>query len=163
MSNKTRKNYKGGDPPERWMSYNPQPVAGRLGSYITDRANILEAIEENEDASECIKLFSGLSYNLLVGVFNYWKILRQQKISGNLKTYIDNPYLMNILEYVDLSNFPENFETFCCYKFLLKGGEKGTCIDPGKTFEVDVFPPEATINFYRTGNRLSKERQTSTT
>lgn len=149
MLNKTRKNYKGGDPLERWMSYNPQPVAGRLGSYMTDRANILEAIEENEDASECIKLFSGLSYNLLVSIFNYWKILKQKKKEGRLNRYIDNKYLMNILEYVDLSNFPENFETFCCYKFLLKGGEKGTCIDPGKTFEVDVFPPEATINFYK--------------
>ena len=163
MSNKTRKIYKGGDPPERWMLYNPQPVAGRLGSYITDRANILEAIEENEDASKCIKLFSGLSYNLLVGVFNYWKILRQQKMKGTLNMYIDNKYLMNILEYVDLSNFPENFETFCCYKFLLKGGEKGTCTDPGKTFEVDVFPPEATIDFYQTGNTPSEAEKAEAT
>ena len=149
MSNKTRKLYKGGDPPEEWMSYNPEAVAGKLGDYNVIRENILEAIEENERASECIKLFSRTSYNLLVGVYNYWKILKQKKSRGILNTYIDNPNLMNILEYVDLDNFPDNFETFCCYKFILQASEKGNCVDPGKTFEVDVFPPEATLDFYQ--------------
>ena len=119
MKNKTRKIYKGGEP-EGWMSYNSvgAPNEAAFRTYKTDRENILKAVEENEDASECIKLFSGLSYNLLEGVYNYWQILRQEKMIGTLNRYIDNKYLMNILEYVDLDNFPENFETFCCYKFL---------------------------------------------
>lgn len=161
MSNKTRKLYKGGDPPQEWMSYNPEAVAGKLGEYKSIRANILESIEENERASECIKLFSRTSYNLLVGVYNYWRILKQKKSRGILNIYINNPYLMNILEYVDLDNFPDSFETFCCYKFLLKTSDKGTCVDPGKTYEVDVFPPEATIDFYRGKNtrKVEAERQ----
>ena len=153
---KTRKLFKTPDYPEPWMSYNPEPVSGRLGDYKIKRKSILEVIEQNENASNCIQLFSRLSYTLLVGVHNYWKTLKRKKSIGTLKSYINNANLNRILAYVDLDNFPEDFETFCCYNFLLKGGEKGTCIDPGKVFEVDVFPPEATIDFYQRYNRITE-------
>jgi len=144
MKNKTHRIYHGGGEQD-WMNIIPvvTSATSKSGEYGGERDKILQNIEQSPHVTEALHQFSELSYNLLVSVYTYWKTLKD-KDKSTLNAYLNNAELSNIFKYIDLANFPDTLEEFITLRVLLKSSGKGSCKDPGKTFEVDVFPPEAT-------------------
>ena len=151
MSNKTRKIYKGGTFPQEWMKINPEPMNtdASYRIYKTKRETILKTIETNKEASECLNKFTRMTYSLLLGTFKYWSRVKREKKRKNLELFLGNSDLQQIIAYVDLDNFPDNFSDFCAYKFVLKSSDKGKCVDPGKLFEFESYPPQATEKYWK--------------